>query len=93
MAKLKDYAEGKWFDNLSEHDQKLLEMNIDFDCYNGLRQMAGESCNRLEDDRTFCDCEWNLFKQWYMERGFTEDEWQYVEACGYERGQFGNEED
>lgn len=91
--KLGDYAETKWFDDLCDNDRELLAKEINLDLYFDLQNMARDTCNLLVDDQIFCKVEWNLFKKWYTDKGFTEDDWQYVEACGYERDQFENEEE
>lgn len=89
--KLKDYAERRWFDDLNDHYRWLLKREINIDLYPDLQTMARDTCNLIADDQLFCECEWNLFKEWYRIKGFTEDDWLYVEACGYERDQFETE--
>ena len=53
--------------------------------YNSLEDCARNTVNTIEDDEEFCIEEWDLFRDWYDERGFTEDDWSYVESCGYDR--------
>ena len=88
MPKLKDFAETKNFSRLSDHDRWLLEREVNFNLYHNMEQMARDQCNLLEDDQVFCECEWNLFHLWYGQYGFTEDDWEYVKACGYDECQF-----
>lgn len=90
MAKLKDFtfAETSIFHRLEDHDKRLLEREVNFNCYHDLQQMARDQCNLLVDDEIFSECEWNLFHAWYEQYGFTEDDWEYVKACGYEEDQF-----
>lgn len=88
MAKLKDFAETSYLNRLSDHDVQLLEREVNFNLYHNMEQMARDQCNLLEDDQVFSECEWNLFHLWYKQYGFTEDDWKYVEACGYEYDQF-----
>lgn len=59
-------------------------MNIRIELYNSLRNCAGDTVNLIEDDSEFCEAEFELFREWYKERGFTKEDAEYVEACGYD---------
>lgn len=63
-------------------------MNINIDLYNSLRDCAVDTVNRIEDDAEFCEAEFDLFREWYSEKGFTKEDEGYVEACGYDLDQF-----
>lgn len=63
-------------------------MNINIYDYINLRLCAGDTVNTIEDDEEFCEAEFDLFRDWYREKGFTEEDEQYVEACGYDLDQF-----
>lgn len=52
--------------------------------WNTLRGCAGETVNLIEDDSGFCVAEYDLFREWYREKGFTKADADYVEACGYD---------
>ena len=92
MAKLIDYVEEVHTRHLEDYDKKLLKKTVNFDLYDSLQDMARDNCNLIEDDAAFCDAEWNLFKAWYNEKGFTDDDWSYVLTAGYEEDQFGSED-
>ena len=81
-----DYVETQHQDR---DDSPILEEEIDFDKYQDLRSCAEATIGRIHDDQQFCDAEWNMFHHWRDEKGFTEDDWKYIEACGYEKNQFG----
>lgn len=63
-------------------------MEINIDLYSTLQNCARDTVNLIDDDEEFCEAEYELFKEWYEEKGYTDDDWLYVEACGYERDQF-----
>ena len=67
-------------------------MNINIDLYNSLRDCAADTVNRIEDDAEFCEAEFDLFREWYSEKGFTKEDESYVEACGYDLDQFYEED-
>ena len=54
-------------------------MNINIDLYNSLRDCATDTVNRIEDDAEFCEAEFDLFREWYSEKGFTKEDESYVE--------------
>ena len=92
MKKLIDYIEPVHLYNFACHAMSELNKTIDFDLYDSLQDMARDTCNLIEDDAMFCDAEWNLFQEWYDEKGFTDEDWKYVDACGYCEDQFGGED-
>lgn len=76
---------------IKEYKQMLKEMecmNVDINLYDSLRTCAGDTVNTIEDDAKFCETEFDLFREWYREKGFTDDDWDYVLACGYDTDQF-----
>lgn len=76
---------------IKEYKQMLKEMecmNVDINLYDSLRTCAGDTVNTIEDDAKFCEAEFDLFREWYREKGFTDDDWDYVLACGYDTDQF-----
>lgn len=75
-------------DDVSDADWDQLQHTVNFDYYDSLQQMAQDLVNVIEDDQVWSEVEWNIFHAWYDEKGFTDDDWDYVEACGYERDQF-----
>lgn len=84
-----DFAEHRVTKNdVSDADWEQLQHTVNFDYYDSLQQMAQDLVNVIEDDTIWSEIEWNIFHAWYDEKGFTEDDWDYVEACGYERDQF-----
>lgn len=73
----------------SEHDELCLSRIVNLDLYETLQQANEDLAMPIEDDDLFCDVEWNLFHQYRDEKGFTDKDWKYVLACGYEYEQFG----
>ena len=78
---------------LNGYDTKHLKRIVNIDLYADLKQACSDLVNEIIDDELFTDVEWNFMHYWYDERGFTEDEWRYVRACGYEPYQFKREDD
>ncbi len=74
--------------NLDEHDNKALERNVNIDLFDSLQNACRDLINIIEDDAAFCDAEWNFMHYWFDKKGFTENDYRYAEACGYERDQF-----
>lgn len=68
-------------------------MNIDIDRYASLKECAADTVNRIQDDAEFCEAEFDLFREWYSEKRFTDEDWNYVLGCGYEVDQFQDEFD
>lgn len=88
-SKVIDFAEHKVTkDDVSDADWEQLQRTVNFDYYDSLQQMAQDLVNVIEDDQVWSEVEWNILHAWYDEKGFTDDDWDYVEACGYERDQF-----
>ena len=69
---------------MAKHITSISELYL----YDALEDCARDTVRTIEDDEEFCIAEWDLFRDWYDERGFTEDDWEYVEACGYNRYYF-----
>ena len=40
--------------------------------------------NQIQDDSEFCEAEFELFREWFKVKGFSEFDARYVEACGYD---------
>lgn len=95
--KVKEFAEiPEWKLNklyLEDHDLELIEKEVDIDSYDSLQSACKELVYAIEDDELFCGIEWNFMQNWLKEKGFTEDDWSYVEACGYEYDQFERKEE
>jgi len=88
-SKVIDFAEHKVTkDDVSDADWDQLQHTVNFDYYDSLQQMAQDLVNVIEDDQVWSEVEWNIFHAWYDEKGFTDDDWDYVESCGYDRDQF-----
>lgn len=88
-SKVIDFAEPDVTEfDVSRSDWRNLQTEVNFYRYNSLRQMAEDLINIIQDDEVFTTVEWNLFHKWFDEIGFTEDDWDYVLSCGYERDQF-----
>lgn len=86
--KVKDFTESRNLNNLCENDTENLERNVNIDLFYDLRNACSDYINIIIDDNVFSSAEWNFMHYWYSQKGFTEEDWQYVEACGYERDQF-----
>jgi len=71
-----------------KHDEWLLNRKVNLDLYCDLKQACQDLINVIADDTIFCDAEWNLMHLWYKQHGFSEDDWEYIEACGYCEEQF-----
>lgn len=56
-----------------------------------LSAACAEWINPINDDKIFCDVEWNFIQFWFQERGFTENDYRFIETLGYERDQFRKE--
>lgn len=90
--KVIDFAEHKINKNdLTCVQLLILEHEVNIDLYSELRFACQDLINIIDDDQIFSEVEWNFMQYWYKERGFTENDWYYVEACGYEREQFEEE--
>ena len=88
-SKVIDFAEHRVAkDDVSDADWEQLQHTVNFDYYDSLQQMAQDLVNVIEDDQVWSEVEWNIFHAWYDVKGFTDDDWDYVEDCGYERDQF-----
>ena len=59
-------------------------MKINIELYNDLRSCAGDTVNQIRDDSEFCEAEFELFREWFKAKGFSEFDARYVEACGYD---------
>ena len=70
-------------------DSPLLEREFNPDDYDSLQSCAEENIGCIPNDQQFCDAEWNFFHWWRDNKGFTTEDWEYIEACGYEDEQFG----
>lgn len=57
---------------------------INLDSWDTLIKCARETVELIPDDSEFCAAEYELFNAWYREKGFTNTEKKYVEACGYD---------
>ena len=87
--KVIDFAEQKVNkDELDAIQITILENRVNIDLYPNLRTACQDLINVITDDQIFSEVEWNFMHYWYKEKGFTEDDWTYVEACGYEPDQF-----
>ena len=63
-------------------------LNIDMYLYDSLYDCANDTVNNIEDDADFCEAEYDLFWDWYDEKGFSEEDRKYVASCGYDVDQF-----
>lgn len=52
--------------------------------YKDLRSCAGDTVNLIQDDDKFCEAEYELFRDWCEQRGFSNEDADYVLACGYD---------
>lgn len=77
--------------NLSQSDITKILKEVNLEEYCLLSTACSCWINPIEDDRAFCDAEWNFMQYWFHNKGFTENDYRYVEACGYERDQFRKE--
>lgn len=90
---VKDFIEETSLEGLGENDLRNINRIVNIDLFDTLRFACGDLINVIEDDAAFNDAEWNFMHYWYKEKGFTEEDWKYVEACGYEYDQFEGRED
>ena len=61
---------------------------VDLNMWKTLRECARDTVDKIEDDEEFCIAEFDLFCTWEEEKGFTDDDRDYVVSCGYDLGQF-----
>ena len=93
MIKVIDFVEGKVTENdVSENDWWALNQKVDVYLYDDLQNCCRDLVNIIDDDGIFCDVEWNLMHEYFGVKGFTKDDWEYVESCGYAMDQFIREE-
>lgn len=76
---------------ISEEDMICLLKEIDLNKYTLLSTACCEWVKPIHDDQIFCDVEWNFCQYWFSHKGFTENDYRYIEAIGYERDQFRKE--
>ena len=76
---------------ISENDMARLLKDIVLDKHWLLSAACAEWVNPIENDQIFCDVEWNFCQYWFDKKGFTENDYRYIESCGYERDQFRKE--
>lgn len=73
---------------INMNDMIFLLKEVDLDKYTLLSTACAEWISPLENDHIFCDVEWNFMQYWFHKKGFTENDFKYIESCGYERDQF-----
>lgn len=89
---LADFAESEFNNYLSDNDLHILNQTVRFGDYDSLQQLAQDTCNLIEDDQIFSEVEYNLFRSWGRERGFTDDDIDYIISCGYDPSLFDSHE-
>ena len=87
--KLLYFVEGKKI--ISEEDMICLLKDVKLNKYNLLSTACSEWVKPIQNDEVFCEVEWNFMQYWFHNKGFTENDYRYIEACGYERDQFTEE--
>ncbi len=85
IVKVKDLLERT---TVSTYKSNELDMEINLDAYSSLRECCKDIINKLSEDTVFAEAEYNLMGIWKSYKNFTEDDYKYAAACGYEGNWF-----